>query len=32
MSLFKLPLLPYEVEGIERLREVVGILFGPGGG
>jgi hypothetical protein len=24
--------LPYEVEGIERLQEVEGILFGPGGG
>jgi len=28
MTLVKLPLLPYEVKGIERLREVEGFLFG----
>ncbi len=28
MTLVKLPLLPYEVKGVERLREVGGILFG----
>jgi arsenite-transporting ATPase len=32
MTLVELPLLPYEVKGIERLREVEGILFGLGGG
>ena len=31
MTLVKLPLLPYEVKGIERLKEVEGILFGLGG-
>lgn len=30
MILVKLPLLPYEVKGIERLREVEGLLFGGG--
>jgi arsenite-transporting ATPase len=32
MTLIKLPLLPYEVKGIERLKEVEGFLFGPRGG
>jgi arsenite-transporting ATPase len=32
MTLIELPLLPYEVKGIERLREVEGILFERGGG
>lgn len=32
MALIELPLLPYEVKGVERLREVEGILFGLGGG
>lgn len=31
MTTIKLPLLPYEVKGIERLREMEGILFGSGG-
>jgi arsenite-transporting ATPase len=31
MTLIKLPLLPYEVKGVERLKEVEGILFGCGG-
>lgn len=31
MTLIELPLLPYEVKGIERLKEVEGILFGSGG-
>ena len=32
MTLIKLPLMPYEVKGVERLREVEGFLFGLGGG
>ncbi len=28
MTLVKLPLLPYEVKGVERLREVEAFLFG----
>ena len=32
MTCIKLPLLPYEVKGVDRLREVEGILFGSGGG
>jgi anion-transporting ArsA/GET3 family ATPase len=28
LALIRLPLLPYEVKGIERLREVERILFG----
>jgi anion-transporting ArsA/GET3 family ATPase len=31
MTLIRLPLLPYEVKGVERLKEVEGILFGSGG-
>jgi arsenite-transporting ATPase len=31
MTLIKLPLLPYEVKGVERLREVEEFLFGGGG-
>jgi len=31
MTLVKLPLLPYEVKGIERLKEVEEFLFGGGG-
>jgi arsenite-transporting ATPase len=32
MALIKLPLLPYEVKGVERLKEVERFLFGPRGG
>jgi arsenite-transporting ATPase len=31
MTLIRLPLLPYEVKGVERLKEVEEILFGSGG-
>jgi anion-transporting ArsA/GET3 family ATPase len=31
MTLIELPLLPYEVKGVERLEEVERILFGKGG-
>jgi arsenite-transporting ATPase len=30
MNLVNLPLLPYEVKGVERLREIEGFLFGGG--
>ncbi|MCP4535818.1 MAG: ArsA family ATPase [Chloroflexi bacterium] len=32
ITLIKLPLLPYEVKGVERLEEVEAFLFGPRGG
>ena len=32
IALIELPLLPYEVKGVERLKEVEGFLFGPRGG